>query len=115
MNFQQYPIASTFRVRVPKEAMITGFAPGHTLQDYVPEVQKHTFDINFIRDFSSFLRDSGGDGLMLTGPTGCGKTTGVMQFCARINWPVRRINGHRDTLVTNIIGTKGLRATKACQ
>lgn len=118
------PIGKTFGVKVPKEAAVPGMTPGHKWQDRVPAREPHTFELDFLRDMAAFIGmpkgdgDSNvlshfGDGLLLTGPTGCGKTTGVLQYAARVNWPVIRVNGHRDLLVSDLIGSKGLRASKA--
>ena len=48
----------------------------------------YVFDLDFLRDVLLFLSNPMGTGLWLTGPTGCGKTSGILEVAARLNWPV---------------------------
>ena len=45
-----------------------------------------------------------GDGLLLTGPTGSGKTSLVLQVAARLNWPVQEVTCHGRMELTDLIG-----------
>lgn len=42
--------------------------------------------------------------LYISGPTGCGKTTGVKQVAARCNWPVYEVTGHARLEMPDLIG-----------
>lgn len=42
--------------------------------------------------------------LYITGPTGCGKTTGLKQVVARCNWPVYEVTGHARMEMPDLIG-----------
>jgi cobaltochelatase CobS len=52
----------------------------------------------------AFLANPAGDGLYLTGPTGAGKTSLVLQVAARLNWPVQTVTGHGRLELADLIG-----------
>lgn len=86
-----------------------GFAPGHNLSGLVPpQTGEYRFPVSVLRDVLMFLANAGGDGLFLSGPTGCGKTSVVLETAARLNWPVRRVNGHARLELHDLVGTMGL-------
>ena len=46
----------------------------------------------------------GSDALYLTGPTGCGKTSGIKQISARLNYPVFEVTGHGRLELADLLG-----------
>ncbi|TVR48335.1 MAG: hypothetical protein EA402_00660 [Planctomycetota bacterium] len=42
--------------------------------------------------------------LLLVGDAGCGKSSGVVQFAARLGWPLRRVNLNGETGVSEFVG-----------
>jgi len=44
------------------------------------------------------------DRILLVGATGCGKSSLVAQLAARTNWPLRRVNLHGETSVSDFVG-----------
>ena len=44
------------------------------------------------------------DRILLIGGTGCGKSSLICQLAARLNWPVRRVNLHGETSVSDFAG-----------
>ncbi len=44
------------------------------------------------------------DRILLVGPTGSGKSSLIAQLAARFNWPLRRVNLHGETGVSDFIG-----------
>lgn len=46
----------------------------------------------------------GNDALYLTGPTGCGKTSGIKQISARLNYPVFEVTGHGRLELADLFG-----------
>ena len=46
----------------------------------------------------------GHDALYLTGPTGCGKTSGIKQIAARLNYPVFEVTGHGRLELADLLG-----------
>ena len=49
------------------------------------------------------------DRVLLTGPTGAGKSSLVMQLAARLNWPLTRVNLHGETSTADFLGTHKLK------
>lgn len=86
-----------------------GFAPGHKLASIVPpKTEGYQFQVDNLRDVLAFLANSNGDGLFLSGPTGCGKTSLILETAARLNWPVRRVNGHARLELHDLVGSMSL-------
>lgn len=97
-----FPIASTFDVPAPDGAAVEG------LEDcgnpYVPAQKPYVFRKDLLRDVIAFISHPGGDGLYLTGPTGCGKSSLIEQVAARLHWPAVTVTGHGQMEVTDLIG-----------
>lgn len=90
-----------------------GFEAGHELQAFVPDVDAdYQFNTDNLRDILTFLVNHGGDGMFLSGPTGCGKTSLILQVAARLNWPVRRINANSRMELHEIVGSMSLMPVK---
>ena len=51
----------------------------------------------------------GNDALFLTGPTGCGKTSGIKQIAARLNYPVFEVTGHGRLELADLLGHLSVR------
>ena len=65
----------------------TGFAD--TTNERIPKRnENYVFSLSLLQDLLVFLLFTKRNKLWLTGPTGCGKTSAVMQVAARLNWPV---------------------------
>jgi cobaltochelatase CobS len=90
-----------------------GFERDHSLMDFVPEKNEHyQFRPENLRDVLAFLANANGDGLYLSGPTGCGKTSIFLETAARLNWPVRRVNAHSRMELQDIVGAWGIAPVK---
>lgn len=94
----------SFKVGVAQLAQRTGLEP-HDLP-YVPQ-----HDAGFIfgktemenwEDIAIGIEDK--EPIYIAGPTGCGKTAGVMELGAALNQPVRRIQLNRDFKVGEFVG-----------
>lgn len=72
-----------------KEKKIVGFHPKSKHSIPTPSKMGITFSAEFLRDLIVFLNNPRGFALMITGETGSGKTTGVLEAGAYLNWPVR--------------------------
>ena len=73
------------------------------VREHVPSVDdKFAFDPELGKAVLSSLHDN--DRILLVGPTGSGKSSLIAQLAARLNWPMRRINLHGETSVTDFIG-----------
>lgn len=97
-----FPIASTFDVEAPAGAAVEGFED--TGNPYVPRCAPYMFRRELLRDVIAYLRDPAGDGLYLTGPTGCGKSSLIEQVAARLNWPAVAVTGHGQLEVADLLG-----------
>lgn len=90
-----------------------GFAPDHKLAGIVPPATAgYQFRPDNLRDVLAFLANPNGDGLFLSGPTGCGKTSLVLETSARLNWPARRVNGHARLELHDLVGSMSLTPVK---
>lgn len=82
---------------------IQGFEPcGHP---NVPTLKKeYVFRKETLRDVINFIDCSFGDGLFVTGSTGCGKTSLIEQVCARLNYPVQSFTCGGSTEFMDLVG-----------
>lgn len=72
---------------------------------YVPAIDPgYEFQKDLVRDVMAWLKNETKDGLYISGPTGCGKTTGIVQIFARLKRPVIQYTCNRRTEVQDLIG-----------
>lgn len=77
-------------IQMPKSLQILGFSD--PTNPAIPcRHDNYVFRREILRDLIAFLRKPNGDALYLTGPTGSGKTSIVLEACARLNWPVQQL------------------------
>lgn len=65
---------------------------------------EYIFRRETLRDVTNFIDCSFGDGLLITGPTGCGKTSLIEQVCARLNYPVQSFTCGGSTTFMDLVG-----------
>lgn len=84
---------------------------------YIPDATTgYVFRREFIREMMAFLKKNGGDALYITGPTGSGKTSGVTETAARLNWPVQQLTAHgRMEFQADLVGHHALIASSPGQ
>jgi len=98
---QRFAVAETFGVKAPRGLTVEGFTdPAHP---QIPVKKPYVFRAA-LRDLLAFLAEPAGDGLLLTGPTGAGKTSLVLQVAARLNWPVQEVTCHGRMELSDLIG-----------
>ncbi len=90
MKKAQYDIGLTFGMDAAKGQYITGYEPGSR---YVPKAEaNYQFDKTVLRDLMMWwnltLAGENNDGMYLFGPTGCGKSSALVNFCALLNIPL---------------------------
>lgn len=76
----------------------------------IPKEDPHfIFDPTILVDLIVFARSSKqGAGMLLSGPTGSGKSEIVRQFCSKLNMPMTFAVASRDTTINDLIGGLGL-------
>lgn len=85
----EHSIAESFGIE-GVSAMTLGCAANDSV--LIPRINPHHhYDRDFLRKTLNFLSSPDGDALFLFGPTGSGKTSGITQVLARLNWPVQSI------------------------
>ena len=99
---QMFNIAETFDISAPGDLMAEGFSDGS--HPRIPVQKDYVFRREPLRDVLAFLGDAQGDGLFVTGPTGSGKTSLILQVAARLNWPVHAVTCHGRMELTDLIG-----------
>ncbi|NEV62335.1 AAA family ATPase [Thiorhodococcus minor] len=98
---QSFNIAQTFKVGAPAGLTIEGFADdGHP---QIPVLTPYVFRQG-LSSVLAFLRQTGGDAFLLTGPTGSGKTSLICQVAARLNWPVQSVACHGRMELSDLVG-----------
>ena len=111
LNSSASRIADLFGIR--SEATIRTF-----VNDGNPAIPKvnplYVFRKEFVQGMLAFLRAPHGDAMWVQGPTGSGKTEGVLQVAARLNWPVSVINCSSSTDLEEEIGLITMTVENGC-
>lgn len=78
-------------------------------EPYLITEKHHIFERDEILDLREFHASGYKDGgLYITGPKGCGKSSTVEQYYARLETPVFRVTGHERYELSDAIGSKSL-------
>lgn len=82
---------------------VRGFQPSN--HPKVPQIKKeYVFRRENLRDLINFIDCSFGDGLLIVGPTGSGKTSVAEQTCARLHIPMQSITCGGSTEFMDFVG-----------
>lgn len=99
---KKYSVAKTFSIPVPENIAIMGWdAP---TPNTPPVDAGYVFRMEVLRDILAWLTVGKGEGLFLTGPTGCGKSSCIVQVAARLNIPVYRVTAHSRLEFPELVG-----------
>ncbi len=115
-NFYTEIDASAFEHVVNEDGSVYRFNPewkctgfSNTQNARIPKRDpNYVFSLSLLQDLLIFLLYPQGTALWLTGPTGCGKTSAVMQVAARLNWPVVDLTLNNRFEFTDLKGQWGL-------
>ncbi|MBU1248274.1 MAG: AAA family ATPase [Proteobacteria bacterium] len=109
-NYKEFQVNKLFGIdpsRCPDTMTFRGFEQKRT---HVPDVNPdYVFSPSYISDLGAWWLIGGSDALAVVGDTGCGKTSFLNQFFARLNVPVYEINGHARMEVPELIGSVGIK------
>ena len=72
--------------------------------EYVPRFDPQYVPQNWSTDIVVWLCAPRGEGMYIFGPTGCGKTSGLKHFAARLNYPVYEITAHSRLEFPELVG-----------
>jgi cobaltochelatase CobS len=103
MKTKAFSIAQTFGLEgIPEELTIQGYSED---SPFVPKLDQHyLFRKGLLSDILAWHMLGGTEGLYLTGPTGSGKSTLVLQVAARLNIPVHRVSAHSRLETPELVG-----------
>ena len=99
-------------IQMPESLKILGFSDA-TNPAIPKRHENYVFRRDVLCDLLAFLRKPNGDALYLTGPTGSGKTSVVLEACARLNWPVEQLTLNSRFEFAELAGHFTFSATKA--
>lgn len=99
----QVPLAEITGLNIDARIKVDVFADN--THPFIPKKDNnHVFSKELVRNLNAFLKKPGHDALYITGPTGSGKTSGVLQYAARLNWPVQQIACHGRMEFDDLVG-----------
>lgn len=81
---------------------VMGFEPSDNPN--IPRKKDYVFRKESLRDVINHLDCSFGDGLLITGPTGSGKTSLAEQVLARLHWPAQSYTCGGSTEFMDLVG-----------
>lgn len=96
---------------IPVSRTVLGYDPSD--DPFIPTVvDNYHFRKELVRDVSAFLNSPGGDALFISGPTGSGKTSGITQLAARLNWPMQQVTAHGRLEFADLVGMHTLQSSQ---
>lgn len=110
-NANKVIIAKTFNVLVSPKAEMFRFPNADN--PYIPTTSpSYVFRATVLMELLSFLKRPDGDAFYITGPTGSGKTSLVLETAGRLNWPVQSLTCSGRMEASDLIGQYVLKAAK---
>lgn len=106
MTMMQKSLSQLFGIPAPEEVTVDVFERGEFAPGTTPA---YVFDKKQLKLLLAYLTgDSGGDGMLVYGPFGCGKTSLIRETLGRLNWPTRMLSWNETSDVTDLVGRMGI-------
>tara|TARA_R110002095_G_scaffold95128_2_gene83123 strand:- start:779 stop:1774 length:996 start_codon:yes stop_codon:yes gene_type:complete len=99
-KYVKVPVAEAFGIE--SQAVVRGI--GDDTHPLIPKAKPYKFRKEALQETLGFLMQPAGDGLLITGPTGSGKTSLIEQVAARLNWPVINVAAHGRLTFDDLCG-----------
>lgn len=101
---KEFSVRDVFQLpKVPEAFKAVGFEDASN--PHIPaRNDDYVFRNDFLREALAFLKSPSGDALFITGPTGSGKTSGICEVAARLNWPVQQQTAHGRMEMADLVG-----------
>jgi cobaltochelatase CobS len=104
MKLINYPVGSTFGLNdIPDSVTAVGFEVENH-ENVSEKTDGYVFRRELLREILNYLRAPNGDAFFLSGPTGSGKTSGVTETLARLNWPCQEITANGRFEFQQLVG-----------
>ena len=101
-NYQDFELRTLFGDFFPAGLTMSGFDQPTAA---VPPVDgTYVFSASPTREILMFLDEPDNSALFLSGPTGSGKTSGIMQVASRLNWPVTSVTCRSRMEFSDLVG-----------
>lgn len=101
---ETYSIRDLFRVDCPETCITRIITDLSSMdRDYVPAVHDYKYS-DRLKDVLNYLADPRSEALYISGATGNGKTSLIVETAARLNWPCISINAGSDLSPEDLIG-----------
>ena len=99
----KYSIKDIFNIPVKESLCVEGRPQSDN--PFIPDVDSdYVFRKEILSDVLSWYMMGANDGLYLTGPTGSGKSSIILQTAARLNIPVLVVTGHSRLETPELVG-----------
>lgn len=102
---ETYGIRDLFHVNCPETCVTRILTDLSSLdRDFVPAVHDYWYS-DTLKDVLNYLAEPRGDVLYISGGSGNGKTSLIVETAARLNWPCISISAGRDMKPEDLIGS----------
>ena len=105
-NIQPLAIDISTIIGQPGPIEMIGYEADHPNQEFVPKPEDNYLpQKEFVREYRSWHNSPGERGFFIVGPTGSGKTTGVLHLNSFLNIPTILVHCHRDKTMLELLGS----------